>query len=205
MKWYDLIAPVYDRAIQKRYFTYRQAAVQALHPSPRHTILDIACGTGLNFELIIETIGIQGKLIGVDNSAEMLKRARRKVQLKNWKNVHLIQSDLHSLTLEDIQRAAGSQVMIDGVICTLGFSVFPDWQAVFDNSFALLKSGGRYCIMDIFNENITFRTRLGNIFARSDNSRPVWLPLENNCREYKAERYPEEHGYIVVVAAGNKA
>jgi ubiquinone/menaquinone biosynthesis C-methylase UbiE len=205
MKWYDVIAPVYDRVIQKSYFTYRQAAVQALHLRPQDTILDIACGTGLNFELIMEIIGAQGTLIGVDSSTEMLNRARSKIQGKKWKNVRLLQRDLQMLKLDDIQAVAGSRVTIDGIICTLGFSVFPDWQAVFENSFSLLKSGGRYCIMDIFNEKVTLRTRLGNIFARSDNSRLIWLPLEKKCLEYKADKYPMAHGYLVVVAVGTKS
>ena len=112
MKWYDLIAPAYDRVIQKRYYTYRQAAVQALQLKPALTILDIACGTGLNFELIMEKIGTQGTLIGVDSSTEMLNRARRKVLLKKWQNVHLLKTDLHNLSLMDVQAVAGSRLNI---------------------------------------------------------------------------------------------
>jgi ubiquinone/menaquinone biosynthesis C-methylase UbiE len=205
MKWYDLVAPVYDRLISRTYLPYRQAAVQALHLRPRLTVVDFGCGTGLNFELIQNAIGTQGTLIGIDSSTQMLNRARQKIDHKRWMNVHLLQLDARKLTHDDIEVLTGGNVIIDSIICTLGFSVFPDWQAVFESSFALLKSGGRYCIMDIFNDNNTLRTRLGGIFANSDNSRQVWLPLEKNCEDFSIEKYPMPHGYFIVVASGIKS
>jgi ubiquinone/menaquinone biosynthesis C-methylase UbiE len=204
MKWYDLVAPVYDRIIRRTYLPYRQTAIQALYLQPRLTVLDIGCGTGLNFELILNEIGPQGTLIGIDSSTQMLNRARHKIDRNNWKNVHLLHLDARKLTHDDIEGVTSSSVPIDSIICTLGFSVFPDWQAVFESSFAFLKSGGRYCIMDIFNDKNTLRTWLGGIFAKSDNSRKVWLPLEKKCAVYSLEKYPMAHGFFIVVASGNK-
>jgi ubiquinone/menaquinone biosynthesis C-methylase UbiE len=205
MKWYDLVAPVYDRFIRRTYLPYRQNAIQAFHLQSRLTVLDIGCGTGLNFELILNAIGTQGTLIGIDSSTQMLNRARHKIECKKWKNVHLLHLDARKLTHDDIDGVTGGSTTVDSIICTLGFSVFPDWQAVFESSFALLKSGGRYCIMDIFNDNNTLRTRLGGIFANSDNSRQVWLPLEKNCEDFSIEKYPMPHGYFIVVASGIKS
>ncbi len=205
MKWYDMIAPIYDRAIGRTYLPYRQVAVQALHLRPRLTVLDIGCGTGLNFELILNAIGTQGTLIGIDSSTNMLNRARQKVYRQSWRNVHLLQLDARKLTRNDLEAIAGSSIIIDSIICTLGFSVFPDWQAVFERSFALLESGGRYCVMDLFNDKVTLRTRIVSILANSDNSRQVWEPLEKRCEGYSEERYPVTHGDIVVVASGTKS
>ena len=73
MKWYDLVAPVYDGAVRSLYLPYRQKAVRSIHLQPGHTVLDLGCGSGLNFELIMEGIGPQGTLIGVDFSAKMLE------------------------------------------------------------------------------------------------------------------------------------
>jgi ubiquinone/menaquinone biosynthesis C-methylase UbiE len=204
MKWYDLVAPVYDRFISSTYLPYRKAAVQALQLQPRLTVLDIGCGTGLNFELILDAIGPQGTLIGIDSSAKMLDRARQKIGWKRWMNVHLLQRDARKLTHSDMEVLTARHVIIDSIICTLGFSVFPDWQAVFESSFALLKSGGRYCIMDIFNDKVTLRTRIVGLLAGSDNSRRVWLPLERSCGGYSVERYPLMYGNILVVATGIK-
>ena len=202
MKWYDMVAPIYDRAIGRTYLPYRQVAVQTLHLRPRLTVLDIGCGTGLNFELILNAIGTQGTLIGIDSSTKMLNRARQRVHQHSWRNVHLLQQDTGKLTRNDLEALADSSIIIDSIICTLGFSVFSDWQAVFERSFALLESGGRYCVMDLFNDKVTLRTRIVSILANSDNFRQVWEPLEKRCEHYSEERYPMRHGDIVVVASG---
>ena len=205
MKWYDMVAPLYDRAISRTYLPYRQIAVQALHLQPCLTVMDIGCGTGLNFELILNAIGTQGTLIGIDSSTKMLNRARQKVDHQSWRNVHLLQLDARKLTRNDLEALTGSSIIIDSIICTLGFSVFPDWQAVFERSFDLLESGGRYCVMDLFNDKVTLRTRIVNILANSDNSRRVWEPLEKICGDYSEERYPLMHGDVVVAASDTQS
>ncbi|MFH1031853.1 MAG: class I SAM-dependent methyltransferase [Chloroflexota bacterium] len=204
MKWYDIVAPVYDRAIRRTYLPYSRIAVQALHLQPGKTVLDIGCGTGLNFELILNSIGTSGTLIGIDSSVKMLARARKKVEQQGWKNVHLFQQDARKLDDSDFKSLTVSRISIDSIICTLGFSVFPDWQAVFERSFDLLKNGGRYCIMDIYNNEVTLRTRIVNILAKADNSRRVWEPLRKRCDEYNEARYPSSHGDTVVIASGTK-
>ena len=200
-----MVAPLYDRAISRTYLPYRQIAIQALCPKPRLTVMDLGCGTGLNFELILKEIGINGTLIGTESSAKMLNRARQRVDRQCWKNVHLLQLDARKLTRNDLEALTGSSIIIDSIICTLGFSVFPDWQAVFERSFDLLESSGRYCVMDIFNDKATIRKRIVSILANSDNSRRVWEPLEKRCENYSEERYPMTHVDIVVVASGTKS
>jgi demethylmenaquinone methyltransferase/2-methoxy-6-polyprenyl-1,4-benzoquinol methylase len=49
----------------------------ALHPGDR--VLDIACGTGLNFPIIQEAIGSTGSLTGVDLTSAMLAEAGKRV------------------------------------------------------------------------------------------------------------------------------
>jgi ubiquinone/menaquinone biosynthesis C-methylase UbiE len=134
----------------------------------------------------------------------MLNRARQKLEPQSWKNVHLLQLDARKLSGNDLKALTGSNIMIDSIICTLGFTVFPDWQAIFERSFELLKNGGCYCVMDIFNDKVTFRTRIASMLANADNSRRVWEPLKKKCENYSEERYPMAHGDIVVVASGTK-
>jgi S-adenosylmethionine-diacylgycerolhomoserine-N-methlytransferase len=206
MKWYDLVAPVYDGAVRSLYLPYRQKALKSLRLRPGLTVLDLGCGSGLNFELIMEGIGPQGILIGVDFSAKMLERAQKLVDLHGWKNVHLVQEDARDLDLVRLARLVGPSVHIDRVLSTLGLSVFPDWQDVFKTSYDLLESGGRYCVMDLFNQNETFQTRLINFLAKSEISRQVWGPLQESCEDYAEERHHLMHGReVVVIASGNKS
>jgi len=205
MKWYDVVAPVYDRAIDRTYLPYRQVAIKALKLQPGFNVVDIGCGTGLNFKLILNEVGTNGTLIGIDSSTKMLNRAFRKVDRNSWRNVHLMQLDARRLTREYLAAITGSSIVINSIICTLGFSVFSDWQAVFRKSFDLLESGGSYCVMDLFNDKVTSRTRIVSILANSDNSRRFWEPLKERCKNYSEERYPLSHGYVVVVAMGTKS
>jgi len=55
----------------------RQETIGSLNLQPGQTVLDIACGTGRNFPLILEKIGPTGRLVGVDYTDAMLARARK--------------------------------------------------------------------------------------------------------------------------------
>jgi demethylmenaquinone methyltransferase/2-methoxy-6-polyprenyl-1,4-benzoquinol methylase len=205
MKWYDLIAPIYDGAIRSLYLPYRQKAVHALQLQPGLTVLDLGCGSGLNFELIMEGIGVQGTLIGVDFSAKMLDRAHKAVAQHGWSNVYLLQQDASKLELKNLDSLTGRNIRVDRILCTLGLSVFPAWQDVFERSFDLLAIDGRYCVMDLFNENESFQTRVINFLASSDISRRIWEPLQERCDDYLEERHHLMHGReVVIIASGTK-
>jgi SAM-dependent methyltransferase len=64
--------------------------VLRLAPQRGEVILDIGCGTGRNFEHVMERIGPGGRLIGVEPSPEMIARAQALVDRRGWTNVDLI-------------------------------------------------------------------------------------------------------------------
>ena len=205
MKWYDIVAPVYDKAIRKLYFPYRQKVIQLLQLQQGQSVLDLGCGSGLNFELIIEAIGPTGTLIGIDFSEKMLKRAQQLVDKHGWKNVILIEKDATKLTIEELKILLNKDIRIDNILCTLGFSVFPEWQLVFEKSFNLLASKGKFGIMDLYNDKKTFQTKIVNFLADSDISRKVWEPLKQISINYKEQKLPLMHGTeVVIIATGSK-
>lgn len=69
-------------------------------------VIDVACGTGLNFDAIREKIGSEGQLFGVDLSAEMLEVARRRVARNGWRNVSLLRADVIDVALPEKADAA---------------------------------------------------------------------------------------------------
>jgi len=206
MKWYDLISPLYDVAIRSLYEPYRKMVIQKLELQDGETVLDLGCGSGLNFEPIMAEIGPQGILVGVDVSAKMLARAQKVVNQNGWKNVRLFQQDVRRLDAVDFEALMGASVPVDKILCTLGMSVFPEWQVVFDKTFSLLKSGGKYGLMDLFNSDATLSTRLVNLLASSEISRPVWEPLHARCVDYHEEKHKAmRHGSdVIVIAIGTK-
>jgi acyl dehydratase/ubiquinone/menaquinone biosynthesis C-methylase UbiE len=71
---------------------YRRRAISQLRLQPGDVVLDVGCGTGLNFERIQDAIGPGGRLTGIDPSPEMLTAARARVQAAGWANVTLLQA-----------------------------------------------------------------------------------------------------------------
>src|ERR1700689_1688127 len=91
-KHYDITsrlypAPGYPQRAQ------RLRAVQALGLRAGDSVIDIACGTGLNFPLIEEVIGPDGRIVGVDLTDAMLARARDRIETNGWSNISLVQAD----------------------------------------------------------------------------------------------------------------
>jgi ubiquinone/menaquinone biosynthesis C-methylase UbiE len=71
---------------------YRRRTVERLAARPGEAILDVGCGTGLNFAQLEAGIGPAGRLIGIDLSPEMLAQARARIERHSWSNVELVQS-----------------------------------------------------------------------------------------------------------------
>ncbi len=77
-KHYDVSANLYY-LIGFREYAYRRKAVAALKLQPGDTVVEIGCGTGLNFPLLQQAVGPEGRLIGVDLTDSMLEQARQRV------------------------------------------------------------------------------------------------------------------------------
>src|SRR5262249_8120452 len=77
-------APGYPQRAQ------RLRAVQALGLRAGDSVIDIACGTGLNFSLIEEVIGPGGRIVGVDLTDAMLARAQDRIETNGWSNISLV-------------------------------------------------------------------------------------------------------------------
>ena len=59
-------------------------------------MVDLGCGTGLSFPYIIERIGPEGHLTGVDMTPGMLTCARERCERAGWHNVELVQLEIAS-------------------------------------------------------------------------------------------------------------
>jgi demethylmenaquinone methyltransferase/2-methoxy-6-polyprenyl-1,4-benzoquinol methylase len=56
-------------------------------------VLDVACGTGLNFSHLRELVGEEGYVLGVDATPAMLDIARQRIARRGWKNVEVREVD----------------------------------------------------------------------------------------------------------------
>src|ERR1700704_1808049 len=78
-------APGYPQRAQ------RLRAVRALGLRPGDTVLDMACGTGLNFPLLQKAVGPGGRIVGVDLTDAMLARAQDRIEANGWAKANLVQ------------------------------------------------------------------------------------------------------------------
>ena len=207
MNWYDVFALFYDLVVERDSRSHRQEATRQLRLEPGLTVLDVACGTGLNFPLLAQGIGSTGTIIGTDYSSGMLARAARKVARHGWSTARLLQADARTLTRERLDLPHGR---IDRVLCTLGLSVMPDWESVFQRTFEMLEPGGRYAAMDLYIEPgrgpVSRALDFGyRVVARADHSRRFWLPLQQQCADYEERVFPFLGERVLVVSGTRPA
>ena len=137
-KHYDF-ATILFRLAGLRMQAYRSEVVNRLDLKPGDTVLELGCGTGLNFPLILEKVGQQGKIIGIDIAPGMLEMADQKARKNDWSNIELIESDL---TLFDFP--AG----VDAILSTGVFGYIPEYDQIIEKAYNALSSGGRIAILD---------------------------------------------------------
>jgi ubiquinone/menaquinone biosynthesis C-methylase UbiE len=136
---YDFSANLYY-LIGFREVSYRKRAVAALGLNPGDTVVEIGCGTGLNFPYVLESIGGTGRLIGVDLTDAMLAKARERIRRKGWQNVELVEADAARYEFP-----AG----IQGVLSTFALTLVPEYEQIIDHAARALASGGRLVIADL--------------------------------------------------------
>jgi len=100
---YRRFAQTYDRehARNPNAEKNHRRVVALLRLQPGDTVLDVGCGTGLNFALIEDAIGADGAIIGIDQSAEMLSKARGRIDAAGWRNVTLIEAPIEDAAIEE--------------------------------------------------------------------------------------------------------
>ena len=67
----------------------------------KHSVLDIATGTGLVAIPAAQKVGSDGHVVGVDFSPGMLEQARRKSEAVGLQNIEFIESDAADLNFSD--------------------------------------------------------------------------------------------------------
>jgi ubiquinone/menaquinone biosynthesis C-methylase UbiE len=138
-KHYDITsrlypAPGYPQRAQ------RLRAVQALGLRAGASVIDVACGTGLNFPLIEEVIGPDGRIIGVDLTDAMLAQAQGRIETSGWSNISLVQADAADFDFP---------TEVDAILSTYALSQVPGCAEVIAHGAAALSEGGRWVVLDL--------------------------------------------------------
>jgi ubiquinone/menaquinone biosynthesis C-methylase UbiE len=203
---YDFLAPMYDPVLESIYRPFRTRSLEALPASAGASVLDLACGTGQNFSFLAGRIGAQGKIIGVDVSSGMLRRAACRVKRSGLANVILLQTDAACFSSSRLE-AETELRCVDLVTCTYGFTSIREWEAAFWSSWQLLRPGGVYVIHDVDGQKRNMHTLAVEMITRCDFSLKVWRPLKSACHDFRMDYLdPSAHlfGGRLFVACGTK-
>jgi SAM-dependent methyltransferase len=84
----------------------RIRAIELLELYPGATVLDVGCGTGLSFPKIERRVGRRGTLVGIEQSPDMIERARTRAARAGWKNVRLIKTAVEDAQVDVAADAA---------------------------------------------------------------------------------------------------
>lgn len=137
-KHYDF-ATILFRLAGLRMKKYRAEVIEILNLKKGDIVVELGCGTGLNFPLVMEKIGPEGHLIGVDITPGMLEVAQGRIRQNNWSNVELIESDIARYEFPK---------EINAVFATGVFGYIPEHDQIIERAFNALVQDGRIAILD---------------------------------------------------------
>lgn len=179
---------------------YRQEAVQALNLQPGDTVLELGCGTGLNFPYLLEAVGPEGKIIGVDLTPAMLAEARERIQKHGWRNVELVQADASQFAFPQD---------VDGIFSSFALSIMPSHRDIVRESTEALTDGGQLVTLDLklTSGALSFLNPIGVLITEpfggthEAGRRKPWKQM----REYLADVQVREFYFgFIYIASGTK-
>jgi ubiquinone/menaquinone biosynthesis C-methylase UbiE len=77
----------------------RHRAIELLRLKKGDRVLDVGCGTGLSFASLESWIGAEGSIVGIEQSPEMLERARVRADENSWQNIELISASVEEAAI----------------------------------------------------------------------------------------------------------
>ena len=93
-------------------------------------VLDVGTGTGILIPHILKMIGSEGKIVALDYTENMIKKAKEKFPQKEYPNVNFVIKNFFETT---------SECLFDSIICYSCFPHLEDKEQFFQKSFDLLK------------------------------------------------------------------
>jgi arsenite methyltransferase len=105
------------------------------------TVVDIGSGAGIDCFIASKKVGPKGRVIGIDMTPEMIKKATENAITGGYTNVEFRLGDAEAMPVNDASA--------DWIISNCVINLSPDKPRVFAEIARVLKSGGRFSISDV--------------------------------------------------------
>ncbi|WP_457652134.1 arsenite methyltransferase [Rhodocaloribacter sp.] len=106
-----------------------------------HTVLDLGSGAGVDAFVARAVVGETGRVLGVDMTPEMVRKARANAEKLGYDNVHFHEGDIEALPLED--------ETVDVVVSNCVLNLVPDKRRAFAEMYRVIRPGGHFCVSDV--------------------------------------------------------
>lgn len=105
------------------------------------TVVDLGSGAGNDCFVARAYTGIEGKVIGIDFTKEMLQKARKNAEKLGHSNIEFVEGDIENMPVKS--------EIADVVLSNCVLNLVPDKQKAFAEIFRIMKKRGHFCISDV--------------------------------------------------------
>jgi phosphatidylethanolamine/phosphatidyl-N-methylethanolamine N-methyltransferase len=182
-KAYARWAPVYDFVFGAVFDRGRKASIAAAERIGGR-ILEVGVGTGLS----LPDYAPSNRLIGVDLSAPMLRKAKARVRAQRLGNVD-------GLAVMDAQRLGFHDAVFDVVVAQYVITAVPDPEATLDEFARVIKPGGEIILVNHLGADKGLRAASEQLFAPLAR-RLGWRP---EFRWERIAKWVARHGGVKVL------
>jgi ubiquinone/menaquinone biosynthesis C-methylase UbiE len=148
-------APYYDTILDlltfKQYAGFQKKAVKILAPEKGEKVLDLCSGTGRVALWMLQTVGGEGEVVGMDLSERMVEVAKRRYGgFKKMVFLH-----------KDVTKPFGYQNYFDGIFTSFAMHELPEKKRLvaLEHSYLALKERGRMVVAD-FNPQVSGKAKI---------------------------------------------
>lgn len=133
---WNRISDIYLREIDQRFAPVVEGVIARADLAANKDVLDLGTGTGAVAERAALAVRPNGRVIGVDISADMLAQARRRAVAHDLANLNLLEGRAESIPVED--------KAFDVVLACLSMMYVIDREAAAREIARVLRPGGRF-------------------------------------------------------------
>ena len=135
---YNAAADHFDDAPLGFWDRYGRKTVERLSLAAGASVLDVACGTGASALPAAETVGPDGRVLGVDLAENLLELARAKAAQRDLDNIEFQLGDMTDLGYPDGH--------FDAVVCVFAIFFVPDMESLVAELWRMVRPGGKLAV-----------------------------------------------------------